>query len=223
LVSDFGSDEGYLAQKAKFDWIVATTPVFEQHRQLESLLGERFIDLRWIPGNREDMAYRAGTNNPYLESIRTELAADVCSLMERAKTSSFESLLEAEIRIISDFGDKTARLRTPVQRDKLRNLISYPEPEIGTDLTQGFCRLVQGLKALGLTKYGPYINRLLWDCMPKLRSQVLGCLARGETSADNIAKETKLSRRTIEYQLEDLRLLDIIDADNQLLHAIIHM
>ncbi|MBL7127093.1 MAG: hypothetical protein ISS58_07860 [Dehalococcoidales bacterium] len=223
LISDFGSDEGYLPQKAKFDWIVATTPAFEQHRQLESLLGERFIDLRWIPGNREDMAYRAGTNNPYLESIRIELATSVCSLMERAKASSFMTLSEAEIRIISEFGDKTARLRTPVQRDKLRNLVSYPEPEIGTDLTQGFCRLVQGLKVLGLTRYGPYINRLLWDCMPKLRSQVLGCLVRGETSADNIAKETKLSKRTIDYQLEDLRLLETVDADNQLLHAIIHM
>ncbi|MBC8273444.1 MAG: hypothetical protein H8E40_00525, partial [Chloroflexi bacterium] len=159
----------------------------------------------------------------YLESIRIELATSVCSLMERAKASSFMTLSEAEIRIISEFGDKTARLRTPVQRDKLRNLVSYPEPEIGTDLTQGFCRLVQGLKVLGLTRYGPYINRLLWDCMPKLRSQVLGCLVRGETSADNIAKETKLSKRTIDYQLEDLRLLETVDADNQLLHAIIHM
>jgi len=169
------------------------------------------------------MAYQAGMNNPYLESIRTELAADVCSLMERAKTSSFETLSEAEVKIISEFGDKAARLRTPVQRNRLRNLVSYPEPEIGTDLTQGFCRIVQGLKALGLSKYGPYINRLLWDCMPKLRSRVLGCLVKGETSADNIAKETKLSRRTIACQLEDLRLLEIVDADNQLLHAIIHM
>ncbi len=42
--------------------------------------------------------------------------------------------------------------------------------------------------------------------MPKLRSQVLKCLARGETSANNIAKETKLSKRTNNYQLEDLRL-----------------
>ena len=223
LVSDFGSDEGHLSQKVKFDWIVATTPVFEQHRQLESLLGERFIDLRWRPGDRETMAFQAGMNNPHLESIRTELAANVCSLMERAKAASFEPLSEGEIKIISEFGDKTARLRTPVQRDKYHDLVSYPEPEIGTDITQGFCRIVQGLKALGLTRYGPYINRLLWDCMPKLRSQVLRCLVKGITSADSIAKETKLSKRTIEYQLEDLRLLDIIDDDNKLLHAITHM
>ena len=85
LVADFGTKEGYLPQRVRFDWIVATTPIFEQYRQLESLLGERFIDLFWRPGNREEMAYRAGMNNPYLESIREELATNVCSLIERAK------------------------------------------------------------------------------------------------------------------------------------------
>ena len=30
----------------------------EQQRQLEGLLGQRFIDLRWQPGNREEMAIR---------------------------------------------------------------------------------------------------------------------------------------------------------------------
>ena len=95
--------------------------------------------------------------------------------------------------------------------------------KIITDLTQGFCRIVQGLKALGLTKYGPYNNRLMWDCMHKLRSQVLGYLVQGETNADNIAKATKLSRRTIDYQLEDLRLMRIIDTENKLMHAITHM
>lgn len=216
LVADFGSSEGYLPQEVRFDWIVATTPAFEQHRQLESLLGERFIDLRWRPGRREEMAHQAGMNNPHLQLIRTQLAADVCSLLERAKGLSFESYLpEEHVRIISKFGDKAAKLRTPVQRDRYRNLVSYPEPELGTDLTQGFCRIVQGLMMLGLSRYGPYVNRLLWDCMPKLRSQVLACLVRNEADADKIAKATRLSRRTIEYQLEDLRLLEVIDANNQ--------
>lgn len=216
LISDFGSDEGHLAQTVKFDWIVATTPSFEQHRLLESLLGERFIDLRWIPGNREIMAYQAGTNNPHLKTIRAELATEVCSLMDRAKSSSFDALSELDIEIISGFGDKTAWLRTPVQRDGLRTLLNYPEPEIGTDLTQGFCRIVQGLKALGLTRYGPYINRLLWDSMPKIRSQVLSCLVKGEKNHDNIAKETRMAKRTVDNHIEDLRLLDIIDIENEL-------
>jgi hypothetical protein len=67
LTADFGSDEGHLEQTATFDWILAATSSgIEQQRQLEGLLGQRFIDLRWQQGNREEMAYRAAQNNPYL-------------------------------------------------------------------------------------------------------------------------------------------------------------
>jgi hypothetical protein len=218
LVSDFGSDEGYLPQTVRFDWILATTPLFEQHRQLESLLGERFIDMRWRPGNREEMAYKAGLNNPYLKTvIRPELAADICSLIGRAsQNASSIELSKEEIRVISGYADKAAKLRTPVQRDRYRNLIAYPEPEIGTDLTQGFCRIVGGLKLLDIEDYEPYLNRLLWDCMPTMRIKVLECLVRGEKDVSKIADTTRLSRRTVGYMIEDLRLLDVVDSANEL-------
>ena len=47
LVSDFGTEEGYIDQHANFDWLIATTPVFAQYRIMEDLLGSRFIDLQW--------------------------------------------------------------------------------------------------------------------------------------------------------------------------------
>ncbi len=54
LTADFGSDEGHLCQQARFDWLLASTPYIEQQRQLEGLLGERFIDLRWRPVRETD-------------------------------------------------------------------------------------------------------------------------------------------------------------------------
>jgi hypothetical protein len=64
LTADFGSDEGHLVQEARFDWILAATSSgIEQQRQLEGLLGQRFIDLKWQPGNREEMAYQAACND----------------------------------------------------------------------------------------------------------------------------------------------------------------
>ncbi len=227
LESDFGSDEGHLHQEVRFDWIVATTPVFEQYRQMESLLGERFVDLRWHPGNREEMAFKAGQNNPYLKkTIRPEIAANVSSLMERAKQETPTiTLSDSEIRVISGYADKAAKLRTPVQRDRYRNIVALPEPEIGTELTQGFSRIVKGLKLFEL-EFEPYLNRFLWDGMPKLRSIVLTHLVKGETNRDELATLTKLSSRTIDFQLEDLRLLEVIDQNNQLcmhLHNIDNM
>jgi hypothetical protein len=222
LVSDFGSTEGHLRQKVSFDWILATTPVFEQHRQLESLLGERYIDLRWRPGNREEMALKAGMNNPNLDMIRLWLASDVCSLMARAREDMPDSDLgDSDIAVISQYADKTARLRTPVPRDRYRNVIAYPEPEIGTDLTQGFSRVVKGLMLFELA-YEPYLNRLLWDCMPRIRSSILSWLVKGETDPDKISATIKLSRRTVDYQLEDLRLLEVIDRSNNLCMQLQH-
>jgi len=172
FIADFGTPGGYVEQHVWFDWLIATTPAYERYRTLESLLGERFIDMRWRPAeDREEMAFRAAQNNPELESvIRPEINSRMSSLMERAKLTIKDTELDKdELRIISQYADKTALLRTPVERDRYRNLVGYPEPEVGTDLAQGFSRIVKGLKHLGLD-YEPYLNRLLWDSMPKMRS-----------------------------------------------------
>lgn len=59
LDSDFGTREGHIRQKVHFDWILATTPIAESQRQIEGMLGERFIDLRWISGDRRKMTFQA--------------------------------------------------------------------------------------------------------------------------------------------------------------------
>lgn len=217
LVSDFGTKEAYVSQEVRFDWMIATTEVFERYRTFESLLGERFIDMRWRPGNREEMAYRAGLNNPFLETIiRPEIATCVCSLLTRAQETIGDiELTDSEIRIISGYADKTAKLRTPVERDRHRNVIAYPEPEIGTDLAQGFCRIVKGLKLLGLP-YENCLNRLLWDCIPGMRSQVIRCLLKGQKDEVQIAATTNISQSGVSYILQDLRLLGVVK-DNKLI------
>ena len=135
LTSDFGSDEGHLEQEARFDWILAaTTTGIEQQRQLEALLGQRFIDLRWRPGNREQMAFQAASNNPYLKAIRTGLTVDVLSLLfragELAETESY-TLTDDDLRWIAKVADATAVLRTPVQQDRQGHILSLPDPEVG--------------------------------------------------------------------------------------------
>jgi len=74
LVSDFGTQEGNVYQRARFDWLIATTPVFAQYRTMEDLLGSRFIDLKWTATDREEMTLRALENDPDLPRIRQEMA-----------------------------------------------------------------------------------------------------------------------------------------------------
>lgn len=212
LTADYGSDEGHLQQYSYFDWLCATTSSFEQHRVMESLLGERFVDLRWRPGNREEMAYRAGLNNPYLNQlIRPQLNENIVSLLNKAKTDADTvTLTKDEIKDISILADKAAIMRTPIVRDFHYNVIRAPESEIGTGLTQDFCRITLGLKTLGICDYVPYLIRLVWDCMPSVRASVLKCLFdNGRATSEDIAKQVKVSERTVKYVREDLDLLGV--------------
>lgn len=215
ITADFGSDEGHLEQAVKFDWLLATTDFVERERTMESLLGERFIDLRWRPGNREEMAIRAGENNPYLDTkIRPAVAEAIGSLMDEAKTRIANiDLTSDEIRMIAGYADCAAWLRTPVQRDRKHEISSSPEPEIGTDLTQGFCRICKGLKLLDL-ELKPYLNRLVMDAMPKSRSKVVESLAKGITRPEAMATAANLPMRIVYWQLEELQLLNVIGGNN---------
>jgi len=218
LTSDFGSEEGHLVQEARFDWILAaTTSGIEQQRQLEGLLGQRFIDLRWQPGNREEMAYRAALNNPLLDSIRAELAVDVLSLMfraiEEAKVKNCV-LSDENLRWIAKVADTTAILRTPVQQDKQGHILSLPEPEIGTELAQGFTRIVGGLLCLGLTAWQPYISRLARDSVPSVRVKLLRNLENKPQTVDQLNESTGIPERSIYYHLEHLELLKVVKDSN---------
>jgi hypothetical protein len=213
LTADFGSDEGHLSQDTRFDWLLASTSYIEQQRQLEGLLGERFIDLRWRPGDREEMAFRAATNNPYLENIRGVLAVDVLSLMFRAGelTKAESYVLSAiDLRTIAGIADTVAVARTPIQQDKQGHLIAMPEPEVGTDLAQGFSRIASALLLLDMTDFTPYIQRLAWDCIPSVRVRLLRSLQAEPQTVPELAKATGIPDRTVYYVIEQLELLQLV-------------
>lgn len=218
LTADFGSDEGHLVQEARFDWILAATSSgIEQQRQLEGLLGQRFVDLRWRPGNREEMAYRAAQNNPFLDKIRNELVVDVMSLLCRAeqevKTQDW-SLSEVELRWLAKVADTVAVLRASVQQDRQGYILSLPEPEVGTELAQGFSRIAKGILLLGLEDWKPYVQRLAWDCIPSLRVILLTSLKKSPKSVVQLEKDTDIPQRTIYYHLEELKMLKVVKDNN---------
>ena len=214
LTADFGSDEGHLVQDVNFDWILAaTSAAIEQQRTMEGLLGQRFIDLRWIPGNREDMAYRAALNNEYLNIIRATLARDVLSLMYRAKEeaeSEDYKLTDDDMHRIARVADVTAMLRTPIQEDRHGHLLGTPELEVGTDLSQGFSRVAKGLHCIGFTDCHAHIKRLAWDCIPPMRVSLLSHLGQNPSTVEELTKLTNIPKRTVYYHLEQCKLLKAI-------------
>lgn len=213
LASDFGSMEGHLLQETHFDWLSATTPYFEQSRIMESLLGERFIDLWWIPADREEMAIQAAHNNPDLPILREILAKAVGKMLDEAKANANNiDASQVDLDWLGKVADIAALLRTPIVKDYNGNITSTPAPEIGTDLAQGFQRIALGLQLIGISDYQPYIARLARDCMPSVRRSVLSEIVREQATAQDIATRTTLPLSTVRYHLDDLRALGVVVA-----------
>jgi len=203
LTSDFGTEEGYLYQEVKFDWIIATTPVFAQYRQMEDLLGARYIDLNWEAPSREQMTARALENNPDLPNIREQVAKAVRRLIDRCKDMQEAypaELTASEKELIIDWADLTALFRSPVARDKYHKVRFNPEPEVGTDLAQGFQRIAKALKILNWN-VAACIARLCRDSIPYNRRQLLLKLMEEDSIASNISQ----------FELDDMKLLGICE------------
>ncbi len=201
LVSDFGTEEGHLHQQAKFDWLIATTPVFAQYRTMEDLLGSRFIDLKWNPIDREEMTSRALENDSNLPTIRQEMAEATGRLIEWSKSKPIPELDTDTKNIIVYLADLTARLRSPVARDIHHKIKFAPEPEVGTSLAQNLGRIAKALLLLDIPNVTPYLIRLCLDSIPYGRIELLSELVKGEVKTTN--------RNWFDF--DDLRLLDICD------------
>ena len=214
LTSDFGSTEGHLHQTATFDWILASTvPGIENQRLMEDDLGQRFIDLRWIPGDSEAMAVGAAQNNARLPEIRAAVETDVLSLLCRAKempSDEHPTLSDHDVVLISRIAATTAILRTVVRQDRRGNLSSLPTSEAPTELAQDFSRMARGLLLLGVDDWRPYIERIGRDCVPSLRATLLLSLGQQGQTVDELATSTRIPARTVRNELEQLEMLEVV-------------
>lgn len=206
LDADYGSDEGHIRQKSHFDWILASTCYVDRQAQLDALLGPRFIDLRW--GRPLDRLKAIGMAMEKVEgkpSIRKKLSEAIGRILDALpNTINDPPVTEWELRLV----DLVSNLRTPVQRDgRDKELVALPEPELGTRIGESFQRIKKGLVAIGVEDCTPYLIRLAWDSIPKMRADILREAMNGNKSEREIASSVGYSQPTIHYVHEDLKLL----------------
>ena len=208
LDSDYGSEQGHLHQESHFDWILGTTIYVERQRHLETLLGSRFIDLRWgRPIEYETAVVKAVSNDGGLSEIRQRLSQAMADII--INTASYP---KPSLPYLPEFADLAARLRTPVERNTRTNEIyEIPDIELGTRFGQSLMRIARGLLMIGVPvqELRPYLNRMVMDCMSKIRAGVVGCLLKDITKQEDIAHKTNLSRGYVARILEELRLLGV--------------
>jgi len=214
LSSDFGSLEGHLHQKTKFDWVIGTTPYVDQQRQLEASLGSRFIDLRWhTPKDSERLAGKAVENDPRLETIRKELAEQ----LQRMADSVIIPPKKPEMPYLSKLADFTSRYRTPLRRDSItREIMEVPTDEIESParVSQALARIGTGLFSIGIINIQPYLLRLALDTIPKTRASVVRAVLEGIKGREEIAKFCGISARALDYIREEMGILGFDDKDD---------
>jgi len=206
LDADYGSDEGHLHQSSHFDWILGTTQFVERQRQLETLLGSRFIDLKWGRPIEDDIAVnKAVDNDGNMKEIRDEFNQAMTDIIINSVVYP-----KPKLDYIAPLANVAALLRTPVERDTRTNEIyDIPDIELGTRFGQSMSRIARGLLMLGVptTDIKPYLVRLAMDCMNRKRRGVIQAWLKGLTKQQDIADATNLSVSYINRTIEDLRIL----------------
>jgi hypothetical protein len=172
LVTDYNIDErDELRQEARFDWILSTTEeMLRENRQLDALLGSRFVDLMWHSGDRLEAGKQAQVNQPLLESkIRPELKEAVHEVMDKAKALV---TLQQVNPVVDDYFAEVANVVTQLQyqvkRDRYsKAILGIPATPYPTEMTQNFSKIATGFELLSRIDgtpydYKPYIIRLAY-------------------------------------------------------------
>lgn len=206
LDADYGSEQGHLHQKTRFDWILGTTQYVERQRQLDINLGSRFIDLQWgRPINADRAVIKAYQNDGKLPEIRERLNSAMAQIINNTVISP-----KPDLDYLAPLANLATRLRTPVERNGRTNeVVDLPMLELGTRYGQCLERIARGLIMLGVSQDGlrPYITRLVMDSMTRVRSTVIQCWLEGETRQHVIAARMGMSQSAVNRIIEDLRIL----------------
>lgn len=209
LVSDYNSDAGHIEQRSRFDWIAGVTSYADSEMQLEGQLGSRFITLRWgRPSDYRAMVRKAISNDEKLPEIRQANLDKMKAIIDNTPDDNPNP--EIDYDWLSDASNIVAIGRTYVKRDGFRhNVVSLPEVEAPTRVSQGFAHIIKGLHLIGIDNYKPYILRLMFDNISLLRAEYIKAVLDGGKSETEIASRLKVSQPTVSYTRQDLHLLGI--------------
>lgn len=205
VVSDFGSEEGHLEQRSKFDWIIATTQYFEEERRLEQQLGSRFVDVHWgKPRDPAGVAQKAVNNDSgELVAWRRKLVGAIQGVYDA--TERVDNVVYDWLPELAQF---TATFRTPLKRERGSRLIfEMPQVESVARMSQALSRLACGLRMLGIEDVKPYLCRVALDCLPPTRAAIVKALIAGETQGKVLALAANVSEPAITYTLSDMDAL----------------
>lgn len=194
--------------------IAAVTPVLDRHYSMFSVLGERFLQVRW---HRPDSAVAgewALRQQGQEFKIQTSFRNAIKKVFKELPPQAPELSPEMRKRLAA-LAEVVALGRTHIFRNNFgsREIEYVPEPEANTRVSKGLGAMVRGIAALcghpAVTEEDfQDAVRVAFDCLPDNRRKLLNAAIKGENPGVVPMPATVRTR-----ELEELKALEILQQD----------
>jgi hypothetical protein len=207
---DFGTGETKIWQ-GRVTIVAAVTPVLDRYFSVFSVLGERFLQIRWHRPDSEEAGEWAIEQQGEEDQIKQEAREAIKNTFAKATplAPSLPSGMPPRIAALSEI---VALGRTHIFRDGYgsREIEYVPEPEANTRISKGLAALIRGIAALSGHAAVEEQDlqdgfRVGLDCLPENRRRIVMAASAGQDLA-SIAIAPTMRFRAAE-ELEALGIL----------------
>lgn len=207
--------------EGKLGFLAGVTNKIDCHSQINSMLGERFINFRPTFSDRKKISLQAIKNSSSMQEQRNSLTKVVSEFFMAIDPNKEVHIHEDYVKIVSELADFTAILRTGVYRDGWDHSVKFhPSPETPARLAQQFIlmlkslAIVRGMDSVTQSEIS-VIKRIACDSAISERVKLLKILSHShlyETSRE-ISKKVNMTTSTTKIFLEDMYLLGIVSRE----------
>lgn len=203
--------------KGKVGLIAGVTGAVDMAQQMNSTLGERFLQYRLVMPDREEVAWRALHNGNNQKEMRHALQNAFYAFMKGLtvpeKMPDIPEEVKKEIIAVANF---STMARSGVIREFSfkKEVIFVPAAEMPTRIVQQLSTVATAFVIVNKGEYSAddmrTIYRIALDCIPQTNYMVMKAMARGdERTTAEIATDIGYPTAPIRMYLENLALLGV--------------
>lgn len=198
--------------KGRVTIVAAVTPALDRHYSVFSVLGERFMQIRWHRPSSEEAGEWAIRQQGKEQAIQSKLRQAVLEVLTSA-APAVPLLPDPMKSRISSLAEIIALGRTHIFRSAYGNReIEYiPEPEANTRIAKGLAAIAKGVASVRQRKDVGEEDiqdafRVGLDCLQDYRKRLLLAIARGQNPISVNMPNTMRQR-----ELEELTELGVVE------------
>jgi hypothetical protein len=213
---DFGTGESKV-WRGRITILAAVTPVIDRYYSVFSVLGERFLQLRWHRPESFEAGQRAIQQQGQEDVIRDRMRSAIRDIFEDSNRN-IPTMTERAERRIASLAEVVAIARTHIFRNSYgaREIEQVPEPEANTRISKSLAAIARGIAALNQRRQVSEQDlqdafRVGIDCIPDYRRRLLLAIARGRDW-----QQLPIPRTVRDREIEDIEALQLITPDKEL-------